>query len=97
MDCQPFSQMKKLRLDKLPSVTQPGDICALSPVLPGSRAPFFTSSNSDDKSNDSNLANTHTTLPMCRTPPKAIGACSKCWQSMVMLTLPATVCSSYFQ
>lgn len=54
MDCQPFSQMKKLRLDKLPSITQPGDSCALSPVLPGSRAPLFTSSNSDDKSNDSN-------------------------------------------
>ena len=96
MNCQPFSQMKKLRLDKLSSITQPGSSCALSPVLPGSRAPFFTSSNSDDKSNNSNNSKL-STLPTCQAPSKATGACSKRWQSTVTLTLPATVCSSYRQ
>lgn len=80
MDCQPFSQMKKLRLDKLP-ISPSQETGALSPVLPGSRAPFFTSINTNDKSNNSNNSkhSQHTSYG-----PGTInhsGACSKRWQA----------------
>lgn len=97
MDCQPFSQMKKLRLDKLPiSPSQetgvPSVQCCLAPEPPSS--PVVTAM---IRVITATTANTHSTLPMGQAPSKATGACSKRWRATVTLTLPATVCSSYRQ
>lgn len=99
MGYRPFLQMKKLRLSKLPSITQPGRgwpcACAAGSRAPSS--PLITA-----MMIVTTAAPTQTALPTHQVPPKALYKTSCHWscskrRSMVAPTLPATAHSGHSQ